>query len=467
MSHLGTVYDLSFSLLIEKQETSVEAENSKSMNLNEDTLQGRLTMRHFAEEIVRRFLNLESGWGRTVKELTISPGVMLRRYFDGERRDYANPLSYLVVNTLVAFVLMELTDFQQLMVSNLSTVDARTPGQLRLQQDMLDLLLKNQNFIYFAILIPFALSMRLFMRKTGYNLAEVLVFALYSIGHTALVNVVLVPVFYFLDMPILVYSAIGLGIGFFYYSYAAIQLFGGRFLTVLKTVFAYLIGFIFYMLVVVVVTVVYLTTVGQVHLRSGGWTPVNATELDAPEKLSQLLEEGEDPNYIEQVTPLHIAAKNGRVEFIDILVEHGADVNVRDHLGIVPMYLALQNMHDDVAWKLAEAGTDPTTLTDRGSSFLYVGVRDESPKLIDWALAGGVDVNAYRKDSRLATALMAAVGKGDAGLVERLLKAGADPSIKNNEELTAADLTESEEIKALLATYEKEKVENGTEAVSN
>ncbi len=424
-------------------------------------------MRYFTEEIVRRFLNLESGWGRTVKELTVSPGTMLRRYFEGHRKEYANPLSYLVVNTLVALILMELTDFQQNMTDMFSTADAQSPGQLMLQQDMMDLLLKNQNFIYVTILAPFALSMRLFMRKTGYNLAEILVFALYSIGHTALVNVILVPIFYFFDLPIFVYSAIGLGLGFVYYSYVAIQLFGGRWLTIVKTVTAYLVGFVFYMIVVLIATILYLTTAGKVHLRSGGWNPVIAAELNATEQLQKLLEEGEDPNYLQQLTPLHIAAANGNAELVDILIEHGGNVNARNHVGVVPMYTALLNLHEEIAWKLADAGTDPTTLSDRGTSFLYTGIMDESPKLIDWAIEGGVDVNAYRDDARLSTALMAAVDKGDAALGERLLELGADSSVGNNEGQTAADLTKSEEIKALIAAYEKEQVEDSTEAVSN
>lgn len=412
-------------------------------------------MRYFIEEIVRRFLNLESGWGRTVKELTISPGTMLRRYFDGHRKEYANPLSYLIVNTLVALILMEWTDFQQNMTDMFSTADAQSPGQLRLQQDMMDLLLKNQNFIYITILVPFALSMRLFMRKAGYNLAEILVFALYSIGHTALANLVLVPVFYFFDLPIVVYSVIGISLGFIYYSYVAIQLFGGRFLTIVKTVTAYLIGFVFYMIVILIATILYLTTVGKVHLRSGSWNPVTAVELNATEQLKKLLEEGEDPNYVQQLTPLHVAAANGKAELVDILIEHGANVNARNHAGVVPMYTALLNMHEEIAWKLADAGTDPATVSDRGTSFLYVGIMDESPKLIEWALEGGVDVNAYRKDARLSTALMAAVDKGDIVLVERLLKAGADPSLENNEGQTAAELAKSEEIRILLATYEE------------
>lgn len=443
----------------------MQAEDTKSVELSQDPIQSRLTMRFFVEEVVRRFLNLETGWGRTVKELTLSPGNMLRRYFNGERKDYANPLSYLVVNTLVAFVLMELTDFQQNMVEMLSTAEAQSPGQLRLQQEMMDLLLKNQNFIYFAILVPFALSMRLFMRKAGYNLAEVLVFALYSVGHTALLNVFLVPVFYFFELPILLYSALGLIAGFVYYSYVSIQLFGGRFLTIIKTVSAYLIGFLFYMLLVFVITISYLLTIGQVHLRSVGWNPVNATELEAGEQLEKLLEEGEDPNYVQIVTPLHVAARNGNDELIDLLIERGADVNMRDHLGVVPMYTALLNMHQDIAWKLAEAGTDPATLSDRGTSFLYVGIRDESPELIDWALEGGVDVNAYRKDARLATALMAAVDKGNLELVDRLLKLGADPTLENNEGQTAAELTKVEDILSLLAAYGEAKTVESTEPV--
>ncbi|MEO6149608.1 MAG: ankyrin repeat domain-containing protein [Mucilaginibacter sp.] len=64
-----------------------------------------------------------------------------------------------------------------------------------------------------------------------------------------------------------------------------------------------------------------------------------------------LIENGADVNIKQQagVTPLHSAAQNGNVELLILLLEHGAEVNTRMEGGKLPADLAREKGYDDIA----------------------------------------------------------------------------------------------------------------------
>ncbi|KAH9814417.1 asparaginase-domain-containing protein [Melampsora americana] len=55
-------------------------------------------------------------------------------------------------------------------------------------------------------------------------------------------------------------------------------------------------------------------------------------------------------------TPLHIAAFHGRLHNLEILLDHGASVHLRDDFGHTPLYYALQKRHHACAEALEKAG---------------------------------------------------------------------------------------------------------------
>ena len=64
-----------------------------------------------------------------------------------------------------------------------------------------------------------------------------------------------------------------------------------------------------------------------------------------PAVVALLLEHGADVNARQHGgwTALHAAAQSGDMETTRVLVEHGADVNLRNDAGVSPLVLALQN----------------------------------------------------------------------------------------------------------------------------
>jgi ankyrin repeat protein len=51
---------------------------------------------------------------------------------------------------------------------------------------------------------------------------------------------------------------------------------------------------------------------------------------------------------IDDWTPLHFAAEYGETRVAQLLLEHGADVNARDRLGLTPSELGSSREHQEI-----------------------------------------------------------------------------------------------------------------------
>jgi ankyrin repeat protein len=166
------------------------------------------------------------------------------------------------------------------------------------------------------------------------------------------------------------------------------------------------------------------------------------------------------------MTPLLLAARDGRLNAAKLLVEVGADVNLADPNGITPLLMALTNGQIDVAKFLLEHGADPKRADWWGRQPLWAAVdirnlavrsgaptnengidREGSLDVIRMLIDRGVDVNARVKefppmrryllplaslewvDFTGQTAFVRAAQAGDVPVMKLLLARGADPKI--------------------------------------
>lgn len=65
-------------------------------------------------------------------------------------------------------------------------------------------------------------------------------------------------------------------------------------------------------------------------------------------------------------TPMHLAALNGQVEDIRVMLKCVSDVDVRGDIGNTPLHMAIMGGHAGVVELLLEHGADPTATNDLG-----------------------------------------------------------------------------------------------------
>ncbi len=408
-------------------------------------------MRGVAHDAAKHFFDLESGWLRTVRELTLAPGRMILRYVEGHRKVYANPFAYLVFGTAASFVVQKLIGFQARMVATTRTNAMDSPLQMELINSFTELVFQNTLYISFGILVPMAVLVRLFFRKSGYNLAETFVFALYTGGHLALLGVVLIPMYMLLPPSGAIQAVAGLTVAIGYMIYAARGFFKGGFWSVaIKTGIAYLMAYGTFMVVMMVCVIVYVLIVLVPSSTGVEWDLVTATDYEMVPVVEKLLDDGADMNATSQRTSLHAAAANGNLEIVELLIQRGADVNRLDIHGRTPLYVAIVEHQSEVARRLTEEPSDVAVRASDGSTLLMAAVRAEDEVLVRWALDQGIGIDAARPEKTHATALMMAARSGNLEIVKMLLDSGADASLENHKGQTALDRARGSDVKALL-----------------
>lgn len=126
---------------------------------------------------------------------------------------------------------------------------------------------------------------------------------------------------------------------------------------------------------------------------------ISAIEKGDVAQVSQFLNSGLNPNKPRlNGTPLTIAAYTGQTEVIEVLIEHGAAVDLPDEGGSSPLLCALQNRHVAAARSLLAHGADPSTSDRFGRSPLSIAAGNGPPELVDLLLEHGADV--HHKDQR-------------------------------------------------------------------
>lgn len=134
------------------------------------------------------------------------------------------------------------------------------------------------------------------------------------------------------------------------------------------------------------------------------------------------------------VRDLSIAAREGHLQIVKLLLTAGADVNVRNDYGTA-FQLAVDQGHLEIVKLLFTAGADFNAQNEDTNSALHIAVSSNHPETVDYLLTVGADVNmqGYHKE----TALHVAVSEGYLGIVKLLLTAGADVDIQDYYEKTA------------------------------
>ncbi|XP_036378535.1 cyclin-dependent kinase 4 inhibitor C [Megalops cyprinoides] len=102
-----------------------------------------------------------------------------------------------------------------------------------------------------------------------------------------------------------------------------------------------------------------------------GRTALQVMKLGNPAIAEALLKANADPNVRDPLgglTVLHDTARDGYADTLRVLVEYGADVNMLDNEGNLPLHLAAREGNLDVVKFLIQRTTDPSRRNVKGKT---------------------------------------------------------------------------------------------------
>jgi ankyrin repeat protein len=172
---------------------------------------------------------------------------------------------------------------------------------------------------------------------------------------------------------------------------------------------------------------------------------VATTYFGTAPSVKLLLEHGAEANPGKGVTldasPLFMATLAGDHDNIALLLSKGADPNHKmDVLGMFPtspLFQAVGFGDPGVIQALLKGGANIHERDDDGMTALHWAVLAHHPEAVKALLDGGADVNAVDHFGYTPLLYAATVDFGDSAIVTTLLKARADPSIKDKKGETA------------------------------
>ncbi|MEL6944895.1 MAG: ankyrin repeat domain-containing protein, partial [Bacteroidota bacterium] len=151
-------------------------------------------------------------------------------------------------------------------------------------------------------------------------------------------------------------------------------------------------------------------------------------------------------------TALSMAVKRGSDKVFDFLVEKGADIHVLDAQENDLMSIAFQSFYtrkeaafDHIINTLMEHELQLAESYADGNTLAHLAIEENSAYLLKKAIALGTNVN-LKNDIGLSPLHLAAMKATDKNMIELLLEAGADKSVRTEFEESAYELANENEL---------------------
>lgn len=181
-----------------------------------------------------------------------------------------------------------------------------------------------------------------------------------------------------------------------------------------------------------------------------------------PEGLLHYLAMGVDPDEEDGMdrSLLLIAANYDSVECLQILLEAGANTEVRDCLLETPIFSTIKNFSTDCLKLLLKYGATPNVKNRNGMTLLNASIMDGSDECFEVLVNHpNIDLNLqnyekpYTRDMADWTPLHMAAFTNSKERMKKLLDYGADGTIKNKNRQTFLDMIKKKELREEMREY--------------
>jgi TPR repeat protein/ankyrin repeat protein/uncharacterized protein YecT (DUF1311 family) len=143
-------------------------------------------------------------------------------------------------------------------------------------------------------------------------------------------------------------------------------------------------------------------------------------------------------------TALHRAVARGQLEYAQVLIAKGADIEALSSRFETPLALALENKRLDMAKMLVERGAKLNPTNGSEITPLLGAIHSQDIVMVQFALENGATVNAavtnVVPNKPVGYPLQSAIEAGDMDIVKLLIHAGADVNAKTQNEMTALNV---------------------------
>lgn len=150
-------------------------------------------------------------------------------------------------------------------------------------------------------------------------------------------------------------------------------------------------------------------------------------------------------------TALQRAARNGRVDVVQFLLDHNVTVDALNANGCTALHWAVAYGHAAVVKLLLEHGATTKGINKYGRSALYYAAKGGDPTVVSILMDRESDVNATDKYGR--TALHVAIENRHLAAAELLVSRGAWPGIRDEEGKTAVGIASDKRLWGLLVAW--------------
>ena len=185
---------------------------------------------------IKHVLHLEHGILFTVKKLSLNPGININNYLSENRSRLVKPIIFIIIPSLIYSLIINFFHIED------NNVTFKEDGVITTPSKIFKWIQAHYGYVNIIIGVLIAFWLKLFFKKSNYNVFEILISLCFIMGIAMLIY----SVFRMLQgLTKIKLTAIGGILGIFYSSWAIGQIFGGqKFTHYLKAFFAYLLGLI-------------------------------------------------------------------------------------------------------------------------------------------------------------------------------------------------------------------------------